>query len=510
MRKTVLLVILDGWGLGQKDESNPIYVASPPNLKWLGENFPLTSLQAAGISVGLPWGEVGNSEVGHLTLGAGKVIYQYFPRITLAVRDGSFFNNPVFKAAFNHARKNSSSVNLIGLLTDGNIHASLEHLKALLKMAEKEGVAKLKLHLFADGKDSPPRSIEKFLNDVPIELLGSLIGRYYAMDREDNWQLIERAYLAMIGEGGELVDDTQKILKEALSQGSSEEFLPPYRFTGGKNIEDNDSLIFFNFREDGVKELSSVFTHKDFSKFQTKKLKNLYVVTMTRYEEKSAVPAAFEPEAIEKPLGWALSEAGKNQIRIAETYKYAHVTYFFNGYREPPFKNEYRVLIPSVSTPHPEKHPEMMAPSVTDRILQGLENQSFDFILANYANPDVIAHTGNYEAALAVVKVIDEEIGRLLKVASGPNTTIIFTADHGNLEQVLNPLTSRAETQHDPHPVPFYLVSEEFRGRKFPNQENLGNETAGIISDVAPTILELMEIQKPREMTGESLLRKLL
>ena len=239
-------------------------------------------------------------------------------------------------------------------------------------------------------------------------------------------------------------------------------------------------------------------------------MKNLYVVTMTRYEEKSAVPAAFEPETIEKPLGFALSEAGKNQIRIAETYKYAHVTYFFNGYREPPFKGEYRVLIPSVSTPHPEKHPEMMAPAITDRILQSLENQSFDFILANYANPDVIAHTGNYEAALAVIKVIDEEIGRLLKVGLSPNTTILLTADHGNLEQVLNPLTSRVETQHDPHPVPFYLIGEEFKGRKFPNQENLENETAGIISDVAPTILELMEIQKPEGMTGESLLKKLL
>lgn len=509
MKRTVALVILDGWGIGREDHSNPIHVAKPEHLGWLGSNFPLTSLQASGISVGLPWGEVGNSEVGHLTLGAGKVIYQHFPLITLAIREGRFFENPALKAAFAHARTNRSSVNLVGLATDANIHASLDHLEALLNMAKREGIDRIKLHLFTDGKDSPPRSLETFLRRLPKEKLASLSGRYYALDRDENWNLIRQVYDTMTGEAAPLRRDPLEALREIFTQGLSEEFLPPTRVAERLAIEDHDAIIFFNFREDGMREIVSPFLLKDFDKFPVRPFKNLYIATMTRYGERFPAPVAFEPDVVHTPLGRVLSEAGKNQLRVAETYKYAHVTYFFNGYQEAPYQNEYRVLIPSLTTPHIEEHPGMMASAITDRVVQALENQAFDFILVNYANPDSIAHTGNYDAALEAVRVIDAEIGKLLKVGLNQNTAILITSDHGNIERIMNPMTAEAETQHDPNPVPFYLVASEFRGRQFINYGNVSGETVGILSDVAPTILDLLGIEKSSEMQGETLLKKL-
>jgi len=521
MKRTVVLIILDGWGLGGANESNPIYAARLTALPALEEHYPVTSLQASGIAVGLPWGEVGNSEVGHLSLGAGKVVYQYFPRITMAIEDGTFFKNEVLKRAFAHARERNSSVNLVGLLTAANVHASQGHLEALLVMAKREDVDRVNLHLFADGKDSPPRSVTGFLKKVPKERLATLIGRYYAMDRNQNWQLTEKAYGCLVGQSGKAVEDPAPAIAELTAKGLSEEYLPPLRLTGpvrssassgagGRPIADGDAIIFFNFREDSIRQLFEAFTVPGFDKFPTAPLNDLSITTLTRYEETSTVPVAFPPDPITKPLGLILADLGKTQLRIAESYKYAHVTYFFNGYREPPYQNEYRVIIPSMNLVHPDEHPELQARAITDRLVEAIGNQAFDFVLANYSNPDTIGHTGNFDACVEAAKIIDREVGRLVAAAAGTATTLIITSDHGNLEEVVSPVTGMPETQHDSSPVPFYLVGPAFKGKKFTNWRNLATETTGILADVAPTILELMDIPKPDEMTGESLLRNLI
>jgi len=510
MKRSFILIILDGWGIGEENESNPIHVVKPKNLQWIQDNFPMTSLQASGIGVGLPWGEIGNSEVGHLTLGAGKVIYQYYPRITLAIRNKSFFQNPALKGAFEHARKNNSAVNLVGLLSKGNVHASLEHIEALLQMGEQEKVPNVRLHLFSDGKDSAPRSLRGFLDELPREKLATIIGRYYAMDRNQNWQLTQVAYETLTTESGSVVPDPMKIAEETYRRGLTEEYLPAMRCMSSSAIQENDAIVFFNFREDSIRQLSEAFIVKGFDKFHTKEFKNIYTATMTQYEEKFSVPVAFPPDRVRNPLGKVLSDAGKSQLRLAETYKYAHITYFFNGYQERPFKNEYRVLIPSLSSPKPEEHPEMMAASITDRLIQTIQTQAFDFVLVNYANADTIAHTSDYPAAIRAVEVIDEEVGRLLKVGLNDQTLIAITSDHGNIERVLNPLTGLPESQHDPSPVPFYLIGSEFKNKKFMNWKTVNRESIGALSDVAPTILALMGIKKPEEMTGRNLLESLL
>ncbi|RJP45016.1 2,3-bisphosphoglycerate-independent phosphoglycerate mutase [Candidatus Parcubacteria bacterium] len=510
MKRSVILIVLDGWGIGEENESNPVHVVKPKNLGWLAQTFPVTSLQASGISVGLPWGEVGNSEVGHLTLGAGKVIYQYYPRITLAIRDRSFFENQALKTACLHAKKNNSALNLVGLLSKGNVHAALEHIEALVELGKLEGVGKIRIHLFSDGMDSAPRSLRGFLEALPRDLVANLVGRYYGMDRNGNWQLTQVAYDLMTQTKNPVVKDPAPIIESTYGKELTEEYLPPMRLLDDSSIQDNDALIFFNFREDSIRQLSEAFIQKDFDKFPVKKFENLHIATMTRYEERFSVPVAFPPDHVESPLGKVLGDNGKTQLRLAETYKYAHVTYFFNGHLERPFKNEYRVLIPSISSPKPEEHPEMMASTITDRLIQAIETQGFDFVLVNYANSDTIAHTSNYQAALKAVEIVDGEIGRILKVGLNDETIIAITSDHGNIERVLNPLTGLPESQHDPSPVPFYLIGSEFKHKKFANWKTYARESSGALSDVAPTILELMGVAKPPEMTGRSLLSDLV
>lgn len=509
MKRSVLLIILDGWGIGREDDTNPIHVANPATFSWLKKNFPTTSLQASGIAVGLPWGETGNSEVGHLTLGAGKVVYQYYPKIMMAIQDGSFFENPVLKNAFAHARKNNSAVNFAGLLSRGNVHASLDHLLALIEMGEKENVP-VKLHLFADGKDTPPKSILKFLKEIPAEKIATITGRYYAMDRNERWQLTEQAYNNLTGKSGIIVKSVDEGLAKLFARGLSEEFLPPLRLGVGKEIKDGESLVFFNYREDSIRQIAESFILNGFDKFPTVPWQNLYRATFTHYEDKLACPAAFREDRVTEPLGKVISDAGKNQLRLAESYKYAHVTYFFNGYREPPFKNEYRILIPSLAVIKPEEHPELQAQAITDRLLEVVQNPAFDFILVNYSNPDTMGHSADFNAGVEAVRVIDRELGRLLKSAVAPDMAVIITSDHGNVEEMLNLTTGLPESQHDPNPVPLYLIAPEYRGKKFLNWRNIENETMGGLADVAPTILELLGLKQPPEMTGRSLLEGLM
>jgi 2,3-bisphosphoglycerate-independent phosphoglycerate mutase len=448
--------------------------------------------------------------VGHLTLGAGKVLYQYFPKITMAIEDKSFFANPILMDAINHAKKNNGAINFAGLLTKANVHASLEHLQALIKMAKEEGVTKINLHLFADGKDSPPHTLQNFLKEVPKEYLATLIGRYYAMDRSGNWQATETAYETMTGRGGQLVEDPTPIIEATYKQNATEEYLPPMRFAEDKRIQDGDALFFFNYREDSIRQLASSFIKKDFDKFPIINFQNLFVATMSHYEDDFNVPVAFPADTVLEPLGKILSDRGLAQLRLAETYKYAHVTYFFNGLQEAPFKGEYRTLVPSNVALHPEENPEMMASAISDRLIEAIQSGGFDFILVNYANGDAIAHTADYTASLEAVRTIDHEITRIVKVVESTGSLLVITSDHGNMEELINPATGLPESQHDPSPVPIYLVGPQFRGKKFMNAENLETETIGTLADVAPTLLEAMGIPKPADMTGHSLLEEVV
>ncbi len=511
-KRTVVLIVLDGWGIGLDNFTNPIYIADLENINHIKSNYLMGSLQASGIAVGLPWGEEGNSEVGHLTIGAGKIFYQHFPRITLSIRNGNFFQNKVLLEALNHAVKNQSAVNLMGMLAESNAHSSLEHLLTLIEFSQKIGIKKINLHLFSDGKDSTPKSILKLLEtieDKPVKL-ATLSGRYYAMDRDRHWERTQQVYDILLGKGSP-VTDIKEHINNQYKRDLTDEYLEP-TIVGPEinSIKDNDSIIFFNYREDNIRQIASPFASKDFKEFPIIPLKNIYLATMTQYSDKFDANVMFPPEKIENPLGVVLEKNDKLQLRIAETEKYAHVTYFFNGLKDTPLKNEYRILVPSRNLARHDEHPEMMAEEISNRIMQSIEDGNIDFILANFANADIIAHTGNFNAAVEAVKVIDSEIGKIVKTALARDGIVIITSDHGNVEQMINPQTGLPERKHDPNLVPVYLVGKEFAKSKNKSEiSRIENEAVGILSDVAPTVLELLKITKPAEMSGESLIGKL-
>ncbi len=514
MKRTFLLVVLDGWGIGALDESNPTYRAEPQVMRAIQNNFPSGALQASGIAVGLPWEEEGNSEVGHLTMGAGKVLYQHFPRISLAIEDGSFFKNPAILGAFTHAEVHQSTVHFVGLLSEGNIHASLDHLVALVKMAREKNVPFL-LQLISDGRDSAPESVERLTKKLSekaktdiMPFLASISGRYYAMDRDKHWDRTEKVY-SILTQKTEQGTTLEEAAREAYERKLNDEYIAPSVVGVPRPIQDNDAIVFFNFREDRMRELAGAFLDPDFSRFPVQSFKNLYAVTMTEYKPEFKAEVAFPEEIVESPLGKVLSEEGKTQLRIAETEKYAHVTYFFNGLKEEPYRNEFRVLLPSQKVIRHDEHPEMMAGPITDRVLTALNERTYDFILVNYANADMVAHTGNYEATLRAIKILDEEIGRLVKTVLDEDDVMIITSDHGNAEVLLDLRTGEPETRHNASPVPVYLVGKQFR-RRMPKDSLAPLSTIGILSDVAPTLLDLMGIRKPKEMTGESLMPQLL
>lgn len=506
-KQHVALIILDGLGIGPPKEYNPVYAAQPKTLKELEENFPLTSLEASGIAAGLPWGEPGNCETGHLLLGAGKIIYQNYPRITMAIRDGSFFKNEVLNQAFDFALKNNSKVNFVGLLTSGISEASKEHLKTLIQIAEDKKI-NFALHLFSDGEDSPPRSCLNLLEDLPQDKLASIIGRYYALDNKNNPDILKRAYDCLVGDLPQSLD-WQTIIKKSYERGLNDNSLPPILINPQKAIKDGDSVIFFNFREDNIRPLVETFIDSNYSKFKTKKFNNLFIATMTQYFSNFNVPTIFEPQAITKPLSLILSQNNKTQFKISESLKYPLITFFFNGLQEIIYENEFRVSIPSDFAFTPTDHPELKAQEITDRLIEVIENQSFDFILANYANLDILGHSGNINASIEAIKIIDKELKKIVDVALKNGATLLITSDHGNIEQMINPQTGEVDTEHNLNPVPIYLVDERFRGKKFPNWQSINYETLGLLSDVAPTILELFDINPPPEMTGKSLLRNL-
>ncbi len=507
MKKSFFLVILDGYGVGTQMPTNAIYVAQPKNLTYIKSHYPAGTVQASSIAVGMPWNEEGNSEVGHLTIGAGRVIYQHYPRISLSIRNGDFFSNPVLKSASEHVKKNNSSINFIGLLTTGTVHSAYEHLVALLEFAERENISKVNLHLFSDGKDSAPQSIKKFVKELPQDKIASISGRFYAMDRDNHWERTEAAYKAMTGQG-ELVGNLEEFLKNYFEKDSYGDDIIEPMVVGKENhgIKDGDAVIFFNFREDSMRQLVSSFIEKDFKRFRTVPLPNTFFASMTRYSDQFNIPVISPSENVVNPLGKILSDAGKTQLRIAETEKYAHVTYFMNGYQETSFNNEYRILVHSKNVLSHADHPEMMASEITNRAISAMREGIYDIIIINYANADMIAHTGNFEAGVKAVQALDQAVGDLVKEVLANDSMMLITADHGNAEQMIDPLSGQPETKHNESPVPVYLVGKQFEREKSKDEITRSESTTiGMLPDIAPTVLELMGIPKPENMTGQSL-----
>jgi 2,3-bisphosphoglycerate-independent phosphoglycerate mutase len=512
----IILAILDGWGLSSSIENNAIAQAKTPNLKELEKNYPTCSLQASGIAVGLPWDEGGNSEVGHISIGSGRVVYQYLPRISLEIKNKKFFKNQALVKALIHVKKNNSTLHLMGLVSSGTVHSHLEHIYGLLELARQSRIKKVYLHVFTDGKDAPLKEGKKIVADLQEKIknpnwkIASLIGRFYAMDRNKNWDRTEKTYNLLTKGQGEKTQDPVKKLEEFYEQNITDTNIKPIVVVDSNQkpvglIKENDSIIFFNFREDSARQLTKAFVLKDFNGFPRQWLKNLYFCTMSEYEKGLPVKIAYPPIEIKNHLTEVLSQHNKKVLKIAETEKYAHVSCFFNGGKEKPYPGEIRQLIPSKVVVGYDQVPEMQADRLTEAIIQGVRNK-YDLIVANYANTDMVGHTGNLTATIRAVEFLDKSMKFLIDLAEKGECILIIISDHGNAEEMVNPRTGELITEHTNNPVPFYLVGKEFKREKPALTKPMTGKPQGILCDIAPTILELMKIPNPPEMTGRSLL----
>ena len=521
--KPLVLVILDGFGVNTHLPDSTWSHAKRPTLEELEKFYPFTTLQASGPAVGLTFQESGNSEVGHLTIGSGRVIYTHLPRIIVAIQDGSFFENEALVKASEHVKKNSSTLHFMGLFSTGSVHAYAEHVYALLDFALKQNIERVFLHIFTDGRDAPPNEaggfLRKFTENIlpkyPFAKLASVIGRHFAMDRDGGWDRVEAAYNLMTSGVGEPYDIAADHIEKQYAAGVTDEFINPgfLRDASGNpvgRIKENDAVVFFNFREDSARELTEAFIADSFDRFGRIKIPNLFFVTMTRYSEQFSAAVAFPPLDISRPLARIISDSGLKQMHVAETEKYAHVTYFFNGGQESPFPGEDRKLIPSPKAVSYDEHPEMAAKSVAEAVIGGVGE--YDFILANLANTDMIGHTGNFEATVRAIEYVDEAVGVIVPAVLKAGGAVIITSDHGNAEEKRYTETGRARTKHTINPVPLWLVADEARNKTARSVSEIKKfylRTEGVLSDVAPTILELMNLKKPEEMSGLSLLPKL-
>lgn len=508
----VLLIVMDGWGLAPKSQGNAPSQASTPNLDEISKYYPAAALHAAGISVGLPWWEEGNSEVGHLTMGCGQVIYQYLPRILMSIQEGSFFENEAFLKATDHVKENDSKLHLMGLVSSGAVHSYIDHLYALLKLAKQQKVDKVYLHLFTDGRDTPPKEGGTFLQNLKQRLslqgtgeIATICGRGYAMDRNENWDKIEEVYNCLTKGEAPKVNDPIQYLKSSYEEGTTDEYIKPAVVNKEGLIEKNDSIIFFNFREDRAKELTAAFVKEDFDKFPRKKIENLCFSSMTQYSKDLDTNVAYDPKEIKSPLGKILENANLPQLRVAEAEKSAHVTYFFNGLEEEPFEKEERKIFASKGGPHYETNPEMRTPDITKKVVEEINNEKYPFILANLANPDMIGHTTEIKSAIKAAEVVDDAVGKMVSAAKG-KYKVIITADHGNFEEMLDSQTAKKIGEHTSNFVPFYLVDEELKSKN-PGDKRLRQKTkaGGFLFDIAPTVLDYLKIEKPEEMIGSSL-----
>ena len=506
MTKTHLLVILDGWGYREHPEHNAILAANTPTWDHLWQHYPHTLINGSGTSVGLPDGQMGNSEVGHLNIGAGRVVHQDYSRINTAIETGEFFANPTLTAALRQAQVKNAAIHIMGLLSPGGVHSHVEQIKALVKMAAEKKCKKIYLHAFLDGRDTPPNSALDAINNLQATLANcagdarivSLCGRYYAMDRNKQWDRIEPVYRLLTESHATFHAPTaEQGLKQAYARDESDEFVKPTIIANPVKIQDNDSVIFMNFRADRARQLSYALTEKNFSKFPRKKVIHFsHFVTLTEYAKNMNAQVAFPPEPMKNVLGDYLSTLKKQQLRIAETEKYAHVTYFFNGGKEQPCVGEDRILVPSPKVATYDLQPEMSAYELTEQLTQAIASKKYDFIACNFANPDMVGHTGNFQATIKAIETIDHCLKKILDCLATHNGEMLITADHGNAEYMYNTTLQQAHTAHTSEPVPLLYVGRPAQFVDGP----------GALSDIAPTILTMMNLKIPEEMTGKCLL----
>ena len=504
-RRPLVLVILDGWGLNPRTEGNAIIQSSTPNMDNLATRFPSCTVSISGLDVGLPEGQMGNSEVGHMHLGCGRIIYQDLTLIHRAIEDQSFFSNPVFRSVIKTVKKGGGRLHLMGLLGDGGVHSHQLHMEALIELARREKVEEIYLHLFLDGRDTAPTSGEGFLSDLSEKLssshdvkIATLSGRYYAMDRDQRWDRIEKSFLALTEGVGPRAPSALEAVRKCYRDGITDEFVPPTVvqecFRQGM-VRDGDAVIFFNFRADRARQLTRSFIEKDFRKFPRRRSIPLSsFVTMTQYDGNFDVQVAFTSEIPKNVLGELVSREGIHQLRLAETEKYAHVTYFFNGGEEGKFPLEDRILIPStkeVSTY--DQKPAMSAYEITETFIKQIAADRYGLVVLNYANADMVGHTGHFEDTVRACEIVDECVGRVVQATLREKGRIIITGDHGNAEQMVDYKTGDVHTAHTSNPVPLILVDEEMKSRHL---------SPGTAIDIAPTILRLLEIPQPPEMKG--------
>jgi 2,3-bisphosphoglycerate-independent phosphoglycerate mutase len=504
MSKKAILVIMDGWGLGKVKSADAIQNANVPFVSSLYSKYPNTTLVTCGEDVGLPEGQMGNSEVGHLNLGAGRIVYQELQRINVAVRDGSFARNPQLLAAIRLAASNNRALHLLGLISDGGVHSHINHVKAILDVCKNEGLSNVLIHAFTDGRDTDPKSGLDFLKELQSHMnktvgkFATVSGRYFAMDRDKRWERVKLAYDAMVKGVGERANDAITALENAYSHNITDEFIKPTIIAAEgetpSTIKDGDSVIAFNFRTDRCREITQVLTQTDMPDFGMKKLA-IHYTTMTEYDKTFLnVQVMFETDNLNNTLGEVLQRNHKKQIRIAETEKYPHVTFFFNGGRETPFENEERIMVPSPKVATYDLKPEMSAFELTDLLIPQIENETADFICLNYANADMVGHTGVFSAGIKAVETVDASVGRVVTAALAHDYTVFLTADHGNADYMIN-ADGSPNTAHTLNLVPLFVIDKNWKGTLKP----------GKLGDIAPSILTMMQLPIPAEMTGNVL-----
>lgn len=507
-RTPLVLIILDGWGEREQSEHNAIAAAKKPHWDYFKQHYPNTRIEGSGLFVGLPAEQMGNSEVGHLTLGAGRIVYQDLTRIDLAIKSGEFLHNPVLEKAINQAKENQGALHLLGLTSPGGVHSHENHLLAMVQMAAAAGVKDIYIHAFLDGRDTPPRSalkslekINSYLKELGVGYIVSLIGRYYAMDRDKRWDRIEKAYnLITQGTADFIASSAEAGLLAAYERGENDEFVQAtsVRMPGQPplTLRENDVVIFMNFRADRARELTQAFTSPNFSEFERKKfIRPKAFICLTQYDIRFPLPVAFGPVNLIDIFPAVISKAGLHQLRIAETEKYAHVTFFFNGGVEAPYVGEERILIPSPKVSTYDLQPAMSAPLLTKRLVEAILSRQYEVIICNFANPDMVGHTGQFSATVSAIETIDQALGDIYQALQQVSGEMIITADHGNAECMFDPLTNQPHTAHTSDPVPFIYI-----GKK----ANIAKKN-GTLADIAPTMLYLLGLPIPSSMTGESL-----
>ncbi len=505
--KQYLLMIMDGVGINPEEKGNAFKLANTPNLDRLFDRYPNTHIQTSGMAVGLPEGQMGNSEVGHTNIGAGRIVYQELTRITKEIEENRFFENVELKKAMDHVKKNHSALHLLGLVSDGGVHSHIKHLFALLEMAKRENIEKVYIHAILDGRDTPPTSaieylknVEEKIKEVGVGKIATITGRYYAMDRDNRWERVELAYQAMANGVGNTFKTVQKAIETSYEAQEFDEFVKPIVIVDEEEnpiatVKSHDAMVYFNFRPDRARELTKAFALTNFDAFKVNQYEDLMFVTMTQYDESiKEVLVAYKPQVLKNTFGEYVSNLGYTQLRISETEKYAHVTFFFNGGEEKPYPGEERILVPSPKVATYDLQPEMSAYEVTDKVIEAIDSCKYDVIIMNYANGDMVGHTGNLEKTIEAVEALDKCVGRVISKIEEVGGEALVTADHGNCEQMLDLKTGEAITSHSTFDVPLIVVSNRVK-----------SVNTGRLCDLTPTLLTLMGEEIPQEMTGVNL-----